>query len=69
MFTIIVFDKVLKRSSPASSQDFFCSLPMDQSLDTTPRLPVFVILQCTSFRVCIFFSATIINRKINGMRK
>ena len=32
-----------------SSQDFYCSLPKDQSRDVTPRLGVFVILQCTLF--------------------
>ena len=30
---IIVFDRVLTRSSPVSSQDFYCSLPRDQSRD------------------------------------
>ena len=60
MFIIIVFDRVLTRSSPVSSQDFYCSLPRDQSRDVTPRLGVFVILQCTSFRLCIFIPATII---------
>ena len=49
MFIIIVFDLVLTRSSPVSSQDFYCSLPRDQSRDVTPRLGVFVILQRTSF--------------------
>ena len=37
MFIIILFDNVLKRSSPVSSQDFFCSLPRDESRDVTPR--------------------------------
>ena len=60
MFIIIVLDGVLKRSSPVSSQDFYCSLARDLSLDVTPCLRVFVILQCTSFRVCIFIPATII---------
>ena len=32
MFIIIVFDRVLKRSSPVSSQDFYCSLPMERKL-------------------------------------
>ena len=40
MFIIIVFDRVLKRSSPVSSNDFCCSLPRDQSRDVTPRLGV-----------------------------
>ena len=40
MFIIIVFDRVLTRSSSVSSQDFYCSLPMDQSRDVTPRLGV-----------------------------
>ena len=40
MFIIIVFDMVLKRSSPVSLQDFYCSLPRDQSRDVTPRLVV-----------------------------
>ena len=40
MFIIIVFDGVLKRSSPVPSQDFYCSLPWDQSRDVTPRLGV-----------------------------
>ena len=60
MFIIIVFDRVLTSSSPVYSQDFYCSLPRDQSRDVTPRLEVFVILQCTSFRVCFFIPATII---------
>ena len=60
MFIIIVFDRVLTRSSAVSSQDFYCSLPRDQSRYVTPRLGVFIIFQCTSFRVCIFIPATII---------
>ena len=52
MFIIIVFDWVLTRFSPVSSQDFYCSVPRDQSRDVTPRLGVFVILKYTSFRVC-----------------
>ena len=31
MFIIIVFYKGLTRSSPVSSQDFYCFLPRDQS--------------------------------------
>ena len=60
MFIIIVFDKVLTRSSPVSSQDFNCSLPRDQLRDVTPRLGVFVIFQCPFFRVCIMIAATIV---------
>ena len=37
MFIIIIFDRVLTRSSPVSLQDFYCSLPRDQSRDVTPR--------------------------------
>ena len=51
MFIIIVFDRVLTRSSPLSSQDFYCSLPRDQSRDVTPRLGVNINYKCTSFRV------------------
>ena len=40
MFIIIVFDRVLKLSSPDSSQDIYGSLPRDQSRDVTPRLGV-----------------------------
>ena len=40
MFIIIVFDRVLKRTSPVSSQDIYCSLPRDKSRDVTPRLGV-----------------------------
>ena len=40
MYIIIVFDWVLKRSSPVSSRDFYWSLPRDQSRDVTPRLGV-----------------------------
>ena len=40
MFIIIVFDRVLTRSSPVSLQDFYYSLPRDQSRDVTPRLGV-----------------------------
>ena len=36
MFIIIVFDRVLTRSFPVSSQDFYCSLRRDQSRDVTP---------------------------------
>ena len=53
MFVIIVFNKVLTRCSPVPSQDFYCSLPRDQSRDVTPRLGVFVILQCTSVRLLL----------------
>ena len=60
MFIINVFYYVLTRCSPVSSQDFYSSLPRDQSRDVTPRLGVFVILRCTSFLVCIFVPATII---------
>ena len=60
MFIIIVFDRVVTCSSPVSSQDFYCSLPRDQSRDVAPRLGVVVILKCTSLRVCIFIPATII---------
>ena len=60
MFIIIVLDSVLKRSSPVSSQDFYCFLSRDLSLDVTHCLGVFVILQCTSFLLCIFIPATII---------
>ena len=55
MFIIIVFDRVLKRSSPASSQDFYCSLPRDQSRDVTPRLGVSINQKCTSF--CVLASS------------
>ena len=41
----------LTRSSPVSSQDFYCSLLRNQSRDVTPLLGVCVIFQCTSFRV------------------
>ena len=43
MFIIIVFDRVLTRSSPVSSQDIYRSLeslPRDQSWDVAPRLGV-----------------------------
>ena len=55
MFIIIVFDRVLTRSSPVSSQDFYCSLPRDQSRDVTPRLGVSINLKSTSF--CILASS------------
>ena len=45
MFIINVFDRVLKRSFPVSSQDFYCSLPRDQSRDGTPRLE-FLLIKC-----------------------
>ena len=53
---MIFHDYVLIGSS-VSSLDFHYSFPRDQSRDATPRLGVFVILQCTSFRVCIFILA------------
>ena len=37
---LLYFDLVVIRSSPVSSQDFFCSLPRDPSRDVTPRLGV-----------------------------
>ena len=37
MFVIIEFDCVLTRSFPVSSQNFFCSLPRDQSQYVTSR--------------------------------
>ena len=51
MFIVIVFYYALTFSSPvsSSSQDFFCSLSRDQSLDVTSRLGVSVTLKCTSF--------------------
>ena len=42
---------VFALSSHVSSQDFYCSLPRDQSRDVTPCLGVCVILQCISFHV------------------
>ena len=51
MFIIIVFDRGLTRSSPVSSQDFYCSLPRDQSRDVTSRLGVSITKKCTSFCV------------------
>ena len=54
MVIIIDFDNVLTLAS-IFSQDIYCSLPRDQSRDVTPRLGVFVILQCISFCVCISF--------------
>ena len=48
-------------STPVSSQDFFCSLPFDQSRDVTPLLVVSLILECTFIsRSCTFAPATII---------
>ena len=43
MFISIVFGQVLTASSPLSSQDLLCSLPIDQSRDVTPRLGFSVI--------------------------
>ena len=63
---IIVFDLVLTRSSPVSSQDLFCSLPRDQSRDASPRLGVFVILQSTSFHVYIFIPVLLLRLCSNG---
>ena len=60
MFIIIVLDRVLTRSSPVSSPDFYCSVQRDQSRDVTLGLGIFVILKCTSFRVCILIPAAII---------
>ena len=60
MFIIILHDMVLTCSSPVPLQDFYCSLPRDQSRDVTPPMGVFVILQSTSVRVSIFIPATII---------
>ena len=62
MLIIILFDHLVWTcSSSVSSQDFYCSLPRDQSRDMTPRLEVFVILQCASFDECIFIPAIIIS--------
>ena len=49
MFINIVFDRVLKRSSPVSSQDFYCSLRRDQSRDVTPCLGVYINLNVLLF--------------------
>ena len=46
---IIVFDKDLTRSSPVSSQDFYSSLPMDQSRDVTLRLGVLLFSSVLHF--------------------
>ena len=51
MLISIVLDYVLTGLSLVSSQDFYCSLPRDQSRNVTSRLTVYVILQCTSFPV------------------
>ena len=57
MFIIIVF----RLGNVKLDCSLFHSLsPSDQSRDVTTRLGVSVILQCTSFRVCIFIPATII---------
>ena len=56
MFIIIVFDYVLTRSY-VSKQDFYCSLPRDQSRDVTSRLGVSVILHSVlHFAFTHFFS-------------
>ena len=60
MFIIIVFDRVLTPTPHVPSQDFYCSLTRDQSRDVTPRLGIFVILHCTSFRLPICIRAIII---------
>ena len=49
MFIIIVFDRVLTRSSPVFSQDFYCSLPRDQSWDVIPRLKFLLIKSVLHF--------------------
>ena len=50
MFIIIVFDRVLKHSSPVSLQDFYCSLQRDQSRDVTSRLaPLEFVFQKQSY--------------------
>ena len=59
MFIIIIFDRVLTRSS-VSSQDFYCSLPRDQSRDVTPRMGVSINWKYFISRSCIYFPATII---------
>ena len=58
MFIIIVFNKVLKRSSPVSSQDSTVLSQGGNSRtvfspkgDVTPCWGVFINLKCTSFRV------------------
>ena len=37
---IIVFDRVLTRSSPVASQEFYCSFPRDLSRDVISHLGV-----------------------------
>ena len=50
MFIIIVCDRVSKRSSPVSSQDFYCSFKRDhESRDVTPRLGVLLIKSVLHF--------------------
>ena len=48
MLCLLLFYLGLTRSSPVYSQDFYLSLPRDQSRNATPRLGVSVILKCTS---------------------
>ena len=47
-------------SDKLASSFFDCLSVRDQSRDVTPHLGVFVILQCTSIRLCFFIPATII---------
>ena len=49
MFIIIVSDRVLTHSSPVSSQDFYCSLPRDQSRDVTPAWLFLLIISVLHF--------------------
>ena len=52
---IVVFDKILPRSSPVSSQDFYCSLPRDQSRDVIPRMRFFLFSSLLPFAYAASF--------------
>ena len=45
MYITIVFNMVLTRFSPVSLQDFYCSLPWNQSRDVTPPWE-FLLIKC-----------------------
>ena len=44
MFIIIVFVRIVTRSSAVSSQDFYCFFPRDQSRDVTTRWEFLLLL-------------------------
>ena len=66
LFIIIVFDYVFTPSSPGLFAGFILISTKGQSRDETTRLGIFVILQCTSFRVHVISFRLLLLRLCNS---